>query len=188
MRVPQQPNYRFAVSNQTRDIPIELPERLSAVQEVYDKLSKLKSASGLNRGFINVSELVSSITNGTVLSIYTNDDEADLAVVSSQGRVTSINGRSGEGVIAYAGNGVADLRLLDDDHEVQLHQAAAEAFEEVFGIPGPSIGLGSFDPPQDYGFVEVRSAPAAPNEPSTPPETSKKATSFLRSLFGGRSS
>lgn len=186
MRVPQQPNYGFGVSSETRDIPIELPERLAAVQELYDKLSKLKSASGLKRGFINVSELVSGVTNATILSIYADDDDVDLAIVSSGGRVASGKGRSGIGMVAFSAGGEASLQLVEEDDEAPLHQTAAQAFEDVFSVHGTSIGMGSWDPPEDYGFVEVSLPPRIPSAPTPEPETPKKSKSIFGSLFGGR--
>ncbi|WP_395942585.1 hypothetical protein [Brevundimonas sp.] len=156
MRVPQQPNYGFGVSSETRDIPIELPEHLAALQTLYDELSKLKSASGLKRGFVNVSERISGVSRATVLSIYADDDEADLAIVSSDGVVVSVRGRSGDGMIAFSAGGEASLQVVVEDDEAPLHQTAAQVFGEVFGVDGVSIGMSSWDPPKDYGFEEVR--------------------------------
>jgi len=39
--------------------------------------------------------------------------------------------------------------------QTALHACVAAHLQAIFGVPGAQLGLGTFDPPDDYGFVEL---------------------------------
>jgi hypothetical protein len=49
--------------------------------------------------------------------------------------------------------GRVSLEPGPEDH--LLHELAAEGLRQWFGVDGAELGLGSFDPPAGYGFVEL---------------------------------
>lgn len=185
LRSPLRHGYYFGSSTETRDVPIELPGHLDEVQRLYDALSKLKSASGLRRGFINLAELISKTLGEDVLSIFSDDDGVDLAMRTRAGQLQSIEGMIGDHAVSYWKGCPFSLEPIPEHQERRLHDNASRVFEDVFGVSGEKIGFGRWDPPENYGFEEqgTQGAPVPRGPTPSLPEPKPKGFS-LRSLFG----
>jgi hypothetical protein len=152
-RATKPSRYPFTAATPATDLPLELPERLKGLSSVYERLQHHGSANGLKRSYINLSAMLSHALAQPVLSVYTDDDESDFACLAEQGAVVSLVARCGEYVVRMEPG--TDASLVQEADALELHALASRHLQASFGIPGSAIGLGSFDPPIDLGFVEL---------------------------------
>jgi hypothetical protein len=152
-RATKPPRYPFTTATPATDLPLELPEHLAPLSAIYEQLHRQGNANGLKRSYINLSASLSQALGRPVLSVYADDDENDFACLTDQGTLVSLVARCGEFVVRM--DPVADVRLEQGANALKLHELAALHLQASFGIPGSQAGLGSFDPPEDFGFVEL---------------------------------
>ncbi|MDP3287519.1 MAG: hypothetical protein Q8M64_04355 [Methyloversatilis sp.] len=151
-RATKPSRYPFTAATPATDLPLELPERLASLSAIYEHLQQQGGANGLKRSYINLSAMLSNALEQPVLSVYADDDGNDFACLAEQGTLTSLVAKCGEFVVRVEPG--SDARLEQEANPPGLHALAARHLQASFGIAGSEIGLGSFDPPEDFGFVE----------------------------------
>ncbi|HEV2799593.1 MAG TPA: hypothetical protein VGW12_03805 [Pyrinomonadaceae bacterium] len=145
------PLYPFTSSTPATDLSTELGSHLSSLASVYEGARRSGYANCIKRSYINLAEALSEALRQPVLSICSDDDDSDFACLSVSGRASVVIALCDDNVVRYA-NGTTEIVPASDEH--MLHQYAIEAFEEFTGASAETIGLGSSDPPDDFGFVE----------------------------------
>jgi hypothetical protein len=144
---PQNP---FTSGAPGRDLSLELGSHLQSLTEAYEKLRRSRGANGIKRSYINLTEILSEAIGQPVLSICADDDDLDFACLAKVGMTSFMIALCDESVIRFV-NGTVEITAASD--EIKLHQNAIEAFEDFTGFSAETIGLGSWDPPADFGFV-----------------------------------
>jgi hypothetical protein len=156
-RAAKPPRWPLAAATPATDIPLELPESLSTLTAIYRRLLDEGVANGFKRAYVNLSSLLSSALRQRVLTIYSDDDGNDFACLTHSGMLASLVGRCGDYIVRFERGGQALLEPGPEDH--RLHVLASEHLQACFGLDGTQLGLGSFDPPEAYGFVEIGTRP-----------------------------
>jgi len=141
----------FAAATPATDLSLDL-SGYAALQSIFQQLQQQNEANGLKRAYINLSASLSQALQQGVLSIYADDDGNDFACFSEQGKLVSLVARCQDHLV-----------LMSPDVGTQLvrrattpfHACAAAHLQATFGVAGADLGLGTFDPPDNYGFVEV---------------------------------
>ena len=152
-RAAKPSRYPFSVATPATDIPLEFPQKLSGLQAIYQQLHERGNANGLKRAYINLSTLLASSLHQDVFTLYSDDDGNDFACFGNQDGISTLVARCGEFVVRFDAEGDATLNQVSEDNE--LHALASGLLLKSFGISGKEIGLGSFDPPENFGFVEL---------------------------------
>jgi hypothetical protein len=145
------PLLAVSAATPSTDLPLDLPADLAPLSSVYEELKKQGTADGLKRAYVNLSCILSSSLKEQVLSVYAHDDGNDVACVSANGTVVRMAARCGDEVVGFENGQMS--RVLNESEEHVLHQIVSEQFESFTGHPGSSIHLGSFDAPENRGFV-----------------------------------
>ena len=143
----------LAVATPATDLPLELPESLSELTALYERLLKEGGANGLKRAYINLSRLLSELTRQPVLTLYSDDDGNDFACLGRSGELVSLLTWCGEYLVQYEQGGRVLLKPRPSGH--RLHALASFALRKWFGIEGAALGLGTLSPPEAYGFAEL---------------------------------
>jgi hypothetical protein len=186
VRAPWDGQLGFGRSGYTsKDIPYELPSHLNELQKIHDKLSAARVAGPLHRGFINLSELLSATLNQRVVSVRSDDDATDYVVISSAGKVSSLEGLVGGFLVYFFAGHTSSMVAVDEEEQAFLHRYAGQVVEREFNLTAAETGLGSFDAPDNYNFVFVISSPQRPlmEAPLSPTPQSAKPFDWKR-LFG----
>lgn len=144
------PQYPFTSATPAADLPLELGPHLRSLTAAYEYARRAGGANCIKRSFINLAEALSEALGQTVLSICSDDDELDFACLASGGVASVVTALCDETIVRYV-NGTTQIAPAGD--ELSLHQHAIEAFEEFTGASAETIGLGSLDSPDDFGFV-----------------------------------
>lgn len=156
-RAAKRPRWPLAAATPATDLTVELPESLSALTAAHSRLLKEGGANGLKRAYINLSSLLSGVLGQPVLTLFCDDDGNDFACLTQSGMLVSLVARCGDYVVRFEQGGRVSLEPGQEDH--RLHSFASECLRGWFGIDGAELGLGSFDPPEAYGFVESGAGP-----------------------------
>jgi len=148
-RPPQHP---FCSGTPAADLSLELGPHLRSLASVYEDLRGSGGANCIKRSYVNLAEALSKSLGQPVLTICADDDELDFACLASGGLALRVTALCDETIVRYA-DGMTDVESADEDR--LLHQYAAEAFEEFTGVSAEEVGLGSWDPPADFGFMRA---------------------------------
>lgn len=146
------PRYPFTSVTPAADLSLELGPHLRSLADAHDNARVAGGANGLKRSCVSVAAALSEALGQPVLSIYADDDDADFACLAAGGTASVVTALCGDSVVRYA-NGTTEVAPAGE--EFMLHQNAVEAFEDFTGVGAETIGLGSFDPPDDFGFVRA---------------------------------
>lgn len=95
----------LSVATPATDLPLELPESLSELTELYERLLKEGGANGLKRSYINLSRLLSGVLGQPVLTLYSDDDGNDFACLTRSGELVSLVTWCEEYVVQYEQGG-----------------------------------------------------------------------------------
>lgn len=152
-RASKPSHYPFTVATPAIDLPLQLPERWASLSAIYEDLQHRGGSNGLKRAYLNLSTMLSRALGQPVFSMYADDDGNDFACLAAQGTLVSLVARCGEYVVRAEPG--ADARVEREVNEPELHGLAARHLQASFGIVGSEIGLGSLDPQEDFGFVEI---------------------------------
>jgi hypothetical protein len=143
----------FTYATPATDLPLEMGPHLSEVSRAYEALRASGSCDGFKRSYVNLVELLSQALGQPVLTVYADDDEADFACLAEDGRAISIVARCDEMVLRFE-KGSSNSQPAAEDRT--LHANAAEMVRVFSGQDPMRMGMGSCDPPENYGFVHVR--------------------------------
>jgi len=146
------PSYPFATATPATDLPLELGPHLHSLSDMYEVARVSGSANGIKRSYINLAELLSDGLGQPVLSIFSDDDGSDFACLAKAGRVSSVLAACDNNLVSLT-NGETTVAPIDG--EPALHSNAVRLFEHFTGAEAQTIGLGSWDPPADFGFTRV---------------------------------
>jgi hypothetical protein len=144
------PRYPFTNQTSAADLSLELGPHLHSLAVTYEKLRRSGGANCIKKAYINLAETLSEVIGQPVLSICSDDDELDFACLAAGGTASIIIALCDETVVRYV-NG--NTEIITADEEIRLHRYAIEAFEDFTGFNAEIIGLGSWEPPADFGFV-----------------------------------
>jgi hypothetical protein len=154
-RAAKPSRFPFSVATPATDLPLELSPDLAALSMLFEQLRQEGIANGLKRSYINLACILSSSLGLDVLSVYADDDGNDFACLAAQGKTARIAARCGNQVVGFE-NGQVSRTVLESD-DVILHQIVSRQFESFTGHPASVIGLGSFNTPENRGFVPCTS-------------------------------
>lgn len=146
------PNYPFITVTPATDLPLDLGSHLHSLSETYEIARMSGSANGIKRSYINLAELLSDCLGQPVLSILSDDDGSDFACLAKAGKVFSVLATCDDNLVSFT-HGETSVAPLGDERA--LHSNAVRLFEHFTGAEARSIGLGSWDPPMDFGFARV---------------------------------
>jgi hypothetical protein len=152
-RAAKPSRFPFSVATPAADLPLELPPDLAALSTLFEQLREEGIANGLKRSYINLACILSSCLGLDVLSVYADDDGNDFACVAAHGKAARIAARCGNQVVGFENGRVS--RTVNESDDVILHQIVSRQFELFTGHPASAIGLGSFNAPENRGFVPV---------------------------------
>ncbi len=143
------PAYPFTKAIPVTDLSLDLGDHLRMLTDAYELVRAGGSANGIKRAYINLAELLSAGLDQAVLSICADDDEVDFACIAVMGRIASLSAACGDRTLKFSQELGPKFRLADGPC---LHANASELFERFTGAAAGTVGLGSWDPPVDYGF------------------------------------
>ena len=146
------PRYPFTSQTPADGLSIEFGTHLRSLAEAYENARQSGGANGIKRTYINLAERLSEALAQPVLSVNADDDEADFACLAARGVASMIIALCDETIVRYF-DGKTSVAPAGDER--MLHQNASEAFEDFTGASAEIIGLGSWDAPDDFGFVPV---------------------------------
>ena len=146
-RPPQHP---FTTFTPAADLSTEFAPHLRSLADAYDEARRSGRANGIRRAYVNLAEALSEALGQPVLSICADDDELDFTCLAEGGVVTAVTALCDDTVVRFV-NGTMSIWPAGDERP--LHQHAVEAFEDFTGASAETIGLGTWDPPDDFGFV-----------------------------------
>jgi hypothetical protein len=152
-RASKPPRYPFSAATPATDLPLELPSVLNALTTLYEQLKEQGTANGLKRAYINLSCILSSCLDQDILSVFADDEGNDFACLSTKGRAVRITARCGDQVISFDNEQLSTIQ--DESDNATLQEIVSRQFELFTGHPASTVGLGSFDPPQNRGFVAI---------------------------------
>lgn len=130
----------------------ELGPELEPLSQAYVEARARRAAGSIRKSFIVTALMVSSALDAQVLSVCADDDVLDSALYTDRGKLTYFVALSDELNIVFENGGVTTYPATE---ERSIHQNAARAFERFLGLPAEAVGLGTFDPPEDYGFHSI---------------------------------
>lgn len=144
--------YPFGGFPSATAVGTELGSALEPLSRAYEDARARRSAGSIRKSFIITAQLISRALDAPVLSVCTDDDEFDLALYTVSGNLTYFVALSGELDIVFE-NG--DVTTSPSPEERPLHHNAVRAFERFLGFPAEAVGLGTWEPPEEYGFRPV---------------------------------
>lgn len=159
----------------TKDISLEMPPGLEALNSLNNALTKLGLANGFSRGYTSFSLNLNKLLSMPILSIVSDDDSIDFACIVANGKLMRINCRCEDLQIRYSGGQLriqplvpesaededclTDLELLKSllpdvpieerttPWNAELHALASEEWKLFTGgVDQEMLGLGTFDP------------------------------------------
>ena len=72
------------------DLPLDLPDGLRPLTDLYNELRQQGSANGLKRSYINLSCSISQVLNQPVLTVFLDDDGSEFTCVSEHGVIAGV--------------------------------------------------------------------------------------------------
>jgi len=151
-RASKPSHYPLSTATPGTDLPLQLPPDLQAVNDLYEELRKKGTANGLKRSYISLSRMLSAALAQPLLSAFSDDEGSDFACVSRSGTTARVVARCGDDLVLFD-NG--RLSITKPEAKRTLHAVLSKEFELFTGKPATALGLGTFDPPDVFGFVPV---------------------------------
>lgn len=156
--------YPFCSIPAVKDLPLQFPEPLDHLNELYDELRKKNRANGFKRAFINLNLKLSDLLSAEVLSVISDDEGTDLACISVAGELKKLRFRAGGIEANWSQDTGTDLGTKSSS---RLHRIAEEECSQFLGVQLPLFG---FDGESDSLELELlHSSPPLPPRPPKPP-------------------
>jgi hypothetical protein len=144
------PRHPFTSQTPAAELSLEFGPHLRALADAFEDARRSGGANGIKRSYINLAEALSGALGQPVLSICSDDDDSDFTCLAEGGLASVVTALCDETVVRHA-NGTTTVTPAGD--ALTLHRHAVEAFEDFTGAGAGAVGLGSWDPPADLGFV-----------------------------------
>lgn len=165
----EEQKWPFTSMPPTKDVPLELPEALAALSQIYKVLKETQLADYFKRAFLNVNLALSKSLQLPVCSFCTDDDGLDFVCVSLNGELQRLRCVCGDLYITYELGTVMIQPLLIDGvegtdasslHDPEsgihvlnrniapsslLHAVSLAETTRFLQAESPPLGLGSFD-------------------------------------------
>ncbi|MDL2197487.1 hypothetical protein QQF45_00255 [Halopseudomonas aestusnigri] len=154
--------YPFSSVPAAKDLPLQFPDPLGALNELYDELRKKNRANGFKRAFINLNLQLSQLLSTEVLSVISDDEGTDLACVSVDGQLKKLRFRAGK----IEANWSREMGIdLDKKSSSRLHKIAEDECFEFLNFRLPMFGFDGV-----YDSLELKILNSSPPLPPSPPK------------------
>lgn len=156
--------YPFCSFPSVQDLPLNFEEPLNNLNELYETLRKKNRAQGFKRTIVNLNLIISRIVSEETLTIISDDEGVDLAVISESGNLQKLHFRAGGVEVKCA----RELEIaINQRKSLLIHRVVTEETTLFLGAELPIFGFDGDIKPLELELVDE--SPPLPPPPSKPP-------------------
>ncbi len=157
-------SFPFCSIPAVQDLPLDFDVPLNELNELYETLRKKNRGNGFRRALVNLNLILSRLTGGDVLSCISDDEDMDLACISSQGNLRMLRFRAGGMEISWSeAVGVTQVKR----NSSQLHRIVEAECTSFLGTSLPIFGFDGDITALDLEVIDT-SSPLPPSQPKPP--------------------